>query len=126
MKARQYQLQLLERAKAGNVIACIDTGSGKTLIAAMLLEHMHALQRAEATQPSGELDGYVEKRPKLSLFLVNLVPLVHQQASFLDANTSLKIRVLYGEVTHDTLTEAHWNKIVQVSSALRQVLHRRR
>lgn len=114
LEARHYQIQLFERAKQGNVIACIDTGSGKTLIAAMLLEHVHALQTSESTPLTPS---------KISLFLVNLVPLVHQQAAFLDANTSLKIRVLYGEVTQESLTQRHWDKVKQVSDSVCIVQH---
>jgi endoribonuclease Dicer len=38
-KAREYQQELFERAKGENVIAVLDTGMGKTLIAAMLIRH---------------------------------------------------------------------------------------
>jgi endoribonuclease Dicer len=38
-KAREYQQELFERAREENVIAVLDTGMGKTLIAAMLIRH---------------------------------------------------------------------------------------
>jgi superfamily II DNA or RNA helicase len=38
-RARDYQQELFERAKEQNVIAVLDTGTGKTLIAAMLIRH---------------------------------------------------------------------------------------
>lgn len=37
---REYQIELFERAKAQNTIAVLDTGSGKTLIAVLLLRHI--------------------------------------------------------------------------------------
>lgn len=37
---RAYQIELFERAKDRNIIAVLDTGSGKTLIAVLLLKHM--------------------------------------------------------------------------------------
>jgi endoribonuclease Dicer len=37
---REYQIELFERAKNENVIAVLDTGSGKTLIAVLLLKHI--------------------------------------------------------------------------------------
>lgn len=37
---REYQLELFERAKKDNTIAVLDTGSGKTLIAVLLLRHV--------------------------------------------------------------------------------------
>ena len=37
---REYQLALFERAKAENTIAVLETGSGKTLIAVLLIRHV--------------------------------------------------------------------------------------
>lgn len=37
---REYQLELFEKAKHENIIAVLDTGSGKTLIAVLLLKHI--------------------------------------------------------------------------------------
>lgn len=58
---REYQLELYERAKQENIIAVLDTGSGKTLIAVLLLRYI--------------LDQELEDRgigqpPRLSFFLV--------------------------------------------------------
>lgn len=59
---RDYQLELFERAKKGNTIAVLDTGSGKTLIAVLLLRHI--------------IDEELERRaaghlPRISFFLVS-------------------------------------------------------
>jgi len=37
---REYQLELFERAKQQNTIAVLDTGTGKTLIAVLLLRYI--------------------------------------------------------------------------------------
>ena len=37
---RQYQLEILEKAKNDNIIAVLNTGIGKTLIATLLLRYM--------------------------------------------------------------------------------------
>jgi endoribonuclease Dicer len=37
---RDYQTELFQRAKCGNTIAVLDTGSGKTHIATLLLKHV--------------------------------------------------------------------------------------
>ena len=60
---RDYQTELYERAKSENVIAVLDTGSGKTHIATLLLRHV--------------LDTELDHRakggiPKMSFFLVRL------------------------------------------------------
>ena len=38
---RSYQIEMFQRAVNGNVIAVLDTGSGKTLIACLLIKHLH-------------------------------------------------------------------------------------
>lgn len=58
---RDYQLELFERAKKENTIAVLDTGSGKTMIAVLLLRHI--------------IDEELERRaaglsPRISFFLV--------------------------------------------------------
>ncbi|CAO1634137.1 unnamed protein product [Jaminaea pallidilutea] len=98
---REYQKQLLERAKTTNTIACLDTGGGKTLVAAMLIDHILALE-AERLRDSDRPDK------KICVFLVNLVPLVHQQASFLDANTSAAVKLSFGEVDTDRNARDWW------------------
>ncbi|KAI0566200.1 Ribonuclease III [Gracilaria domingensis] len=48
---RRYQLEILQRAKETNVIAVLDTGAGKTLVAALLvketLQSLHNVEMAE-------------------------------------------------------------------------------
>ena len=58
---REYQIELFERAKEQNTIAVLDTGTGKTLIAVLLLRHV--------------LDQELENRqaglkPRVAFFLV--------------------------------------------------------
>lgn len=79
LSPRQYQLQLFERAKRQNVIACLDTGSGKTFIGVMLLQHMCTEELRRCGMLPG-LQSIAGPKRRRSLFIVNLVPLVHQQA----------------------------------------------
>ena len=60
---RDYQLELFERAKAENTIAVLDTGSGKTLIAVLLLRHV--IDEELERQAAGHLH-------RISFFLVGL------------------------------------------------------
>ncbi len=63
-RVRDYQSDLFARAKAGNIIAVLDTGSGKTLIAALLLRET----------VSKEMDDRAAGRsPRTSFFLVGHV-----------------------------------------------------
>jgi endoribonuclease Dicer len=60
---REYQIELFERAKQKNIIAVLDTGAGKTLIAALLLRHI--LEQ--------EVEGRAAGKPKkVAFFLVSL------------------------------------------------------
>jgi endoribonuclease Dicer len=60
---REYQMELFERAKKDNLIAVLDTGSGKTLIAVLLLRHI--LDQELEDRATG-------REPRLSFFLVCL------------------------------------------------------
>ncbi len=60
---RDYQTELYQRAKAENVIAVLDTGSGKTHIATLLLRHVL----------DEELENRAKSRPhKTAFFLVSI------------------------------------------------------
>ncbi|KAF2239938.1 hypothetical protein EV356DRAFT_438263 [Viridothelium virens] len=99
---REYQLELFERAKKQNTIAVLDTGSGKTLIAVLLLKHVieQELERRLAGQT-----------PKISVFLVNSVTLVFQQAAVLERNLDYEIAYLYGSMGVSTRDKELWRTI---------------
>jgi endoribonuclease Dicer len=61
-QAREYQQELFERAKDENIIAVLDTGMGKTLIAAMLIRHMLEQDLFSIAK---------DNRPKTVFFLAN-------------------------------------------------------
>ncbi|PLB42079.1 putative RNA helicase/RNAse III [Aspergillus candidus] len=93
---REYQIELFEKAKAQNTIAVLDTGSGKTLIAVLLIKHiMH-----------NELIDRADGKPhRISFFLVNSVTLAFQQATVLRNNLDQQVAHLYGAMGTD-----HWNE----------------
>ncbi|PWN41332.1 hypothetical protein IE81DRAFT_177515 [Ceraceosorus guamensis] len=117
---RSYQSYLYEIAKRRSVIAVLPTGSGKTLVAAMLIQHvldMHQGQHAQRsppdvfkppTQPTPLPGNEHTSERKVILFLVNLVPLVHQQATFIEEHTNARVGRLFGGVGVDTRDEAQW------------------
>ncbi|KAF9009493.1 type III restriction enzyme [Cyathus striatus] len=92
---RRYQEEILVQAQKGNIIAALDTGSGKTLISRMLILWV-------SIQPSS--------KGKAIIFLVPRVTLVAQQAAFLADRTSLRVMQLYGALEMDLTDRKGWKK----------------
>ncbi|KAH0834480.1 Dicer-like protein 1 [Fonsecaea pedrosoi] len=108
-RAREYQQELFERAKEENVIAVLDTGSGKTLIAALLIRHY--LQQELIDRSRG-------KSAKIVFFLVNSVHLARQQARFLSINLSQNVIPLFGEASDNLWERVEWDKIFAENSVV--------
>ncbi|KAI2472966.1 hypothetical protein F4781DRAFT_443323 [Annulohypoxylon bovei var. microspora] len=98
---REYQTELFERAKQKNVIAVLDTGTGKTLIAALLLRY---------TLDQELEDRSVGKPPRISFFLVDKVALVHQQYEVLKANLDHPVQRFHGNLGGYTVTRDFWQQ----------------
>ncbi|KAI3783735.1 hypothetical protein L1987_42821 [Smallanthus sonchifolius] len=94
--ARSYQIEALEQAIKENTIVFLETGSGKTLIAIMLLRHYAYLLR----KPS----------PYIAVFLVPTVVLVKQQAEYVRKHLALKVEEYWGEKGVDFWNAADWKK----------------
>ncbi|KAE9594842.1 putative ribonuclease III post-transcriptional gene silencing PAZ-Argonaute family [Lupinus albus] len=94
--ARSYQLEALEKAIKENTIVFLETGSGKTLIAIMLLRSYAYLLR----KPS----------PYIAVFLVPKVVLVSQQAESVKSLTDLKVGMYWGEMGVDYWDAGTWKK----------------
>ncbi|TQS39041.1 hypothetical protein Golomagni_00438 [Golovinomyces magnicellulatus] len=118
---REYQVELFNRAKEKNIIAVLDTGSGKTLIAVLLLRHIIS-QELE--------DRAVGKEKRISFFLVDSVQLAFQQHAVLKANLSTPMEMFCGSMGCDLWSKEQWQKqfqdndiIVCTAEVLRQCLH---
>lgn len=118
---REYQVELFDRAKARNIIAVLDTGSGKTLIAVLLLRHILS-QELE--------DRAIGKKKRISFFLVDSVQLVFQQHAVLKANLNAPMEMFCGNMGCDLWNKEQWEKhfvendiIVCTAEVLRQCLH---
>ncbi|KAJ6144524.1 dicer-like protein 1 [Penicillium chermesinum] len=98
---RAYQIELFERAKTRNIIAVLDTGAGKTLIAVLLLKHV--LQKELVDRADG-------KAHRVAFFLVDSVTLVFQQAAVLRNNLDQNIALFYGAMGPDLWDEQTWNE----------------
>ncbi|KAG2395488.1 Endoribonuclease Dicer-like protein [Vigna angularis] len=94
--ARSYQLEALDKAIRENTIVYLETGSGKTLIAIMLLRsYAHHLRK-----PS----------PFIAVFLVPQVVLVSQQAEVVKMHTDLKVGTYWGDMGVDYWDGATWKQ----------------
>ncbi|KAI9723933.1 MAG: hypothetical protein M1812_000651 [Candelaria pacifica] len=98
---REYQLELFERAKKQNIIAVLDTGSGKTLIAVLLLKY---------TIDQELEDRALGKQRRISFFLVDCVTLVFQQYAVLECNLDQNIERFCGDMGCDLWHKATWDK----------------
>ncbi|KAI8093080.1 dicer-2 protein [Halteromyces radiatus] len=104
LSPREYQYELYNRAINENVIAVLHTGSGKTLIAVMLIKYM-ALQEKH--------DRLTRRKTKLTFFLVDRVPLVFQQAAVISANCDVEVDKMCGQMDVDNWSEKKWKTIFE-------------
>ncbi|KAH3204436.1 Dicer-like protein 1 [Aspergillus fumigatus] len=101
---REYQIELFERAKTQNTIAVLDTGSGKTLIAVLLLRHTIL----------NELDDRANgKTHRVSFFLVDSVTLAYQQAAVLRNNIDQNVAHFFGAMGTDLWDKRTWDEHLQ-------------
>ncbi|XP_014473379.1 PREDICTED: endoribonuclease Dicer [Dinoponera quadriceps] len=94
---RAYQIDLYEKAVEDNIIVYLPTGAGKTYIAVMLLKKL-----------SGELQMPYSKNGKRSIFIVNTVALVRQQAEYIKRHTCLTCKGYSGDMKVDVWKEDRW------------------
>ncbi|KAH8501303.1 hypothetical protein H0E87_016207 [Populus deltoides] len=102
--ARSYQLEALEKALKHNTIVFLETGSGKTLIAIMLLRSY----------------AYLLRKPSrfIAVFLVPKVVLVRQQAGAVEMHTDLKVGMYWGEMGVDFWKAATWKNEIDKHEVL--------
>lgn len=90
--SRPYQNELLEKAKKGNTIVYLGTGSGKTYIATMLIKDLRPSLVAG----------------KRAVFLVSSVPLVDQQSQHIRQTTGLSVGAYCGADGVDDWSPDRW------------------
>ncbi|KAH8705121.1 putative RNA helicase/RNAse III [Talaromyces proteolyticus] len=106
---REYQIELYEKAKKENTIAVLDTGSGKTLIAVLLMKYI--IQNELISRDCGE-------RPRVCFFLVNSVTLVFQQSAVLKNNIDQTVTPLIGDLGVDLWNKEAWSKTLNDSMVI--------
>ena len=100
---RQYQEEIFFKAQQRNVIAVLDTGSGKTLISALLIKWV-------ATQECPQ--------KKVVVFLVPKVPLVEQQGNFVARHTALRVAQVHSEVSAGVMDRTRWSNLFSQADVL--------
>ncbi|KAJ9100096.1 hypothetical protein QFC19_005776 [Naganishia cerealis] len=93
---RAYQHEIFQQAIRKNVIAVMGTGTGKTMIACMLIGYMH----------SRPYNAKIQK--KISAFVVPTVPLVHQQSDTVEKFTGLNVKSFCGDMGVDFWDRSKW------------------
>lgn len=109
---REYQAELFERAKKKNTIVVLPTGTGKTLIAALLIRHTIEQELIERSTNDKSLE------PRIAFFLVDKVSLVYQQWKVLRANLSYNVAKFHGEVLGSMATPSFWKEQVESNMAI--------
>jgi endoribonuclease Dicer len=100
---RDYQMELFELAKRENRIAVLDTGSGKTHIATMLLRHTLDIELEDRAQG---------KTHRTAVFLVDSVSLAFQQCGVLQSGLDQNVEAVYGDYTQSLYKEETWNTLL--------------
>lgn len=100
---REYQKEIFLKAQERNVIAVLDTGSGKTLISALLIKWIAEQEHSQK---------------KVTVFLVPKVPLVEQQSIFIAQHTSLRVAQVHSEVSASVTDRTRWNDLFSQADVL--------
>lgn len=100
---RRYQEEIFRQSQEGNVIAALDTGSGKTFISTLLIKWMSLQEHAQG---------------KAIIFLVPKVTLVEQQGDFIAAQTPLRVKKLRGSVEMELTDRAKWREAFRSADVL--------
>jgi endoribonuclease Dicer len=95
MVPRRYQEEIFLHAINNNVIAAMDTGSGKTLISTLLIKWTTSN----------------ETQKKVILFFAPTVALVVQQGHVLSTQTHLRVQTLYGSIVKDMGDRKKWMQV---------------
>lgn len=128
---REYQTELLERAKDENIVIVLATGSGKTLIAVLLTQHFsHELgprsvrdSSVASTNPTdtsnskSSIASDASTGPKWTVFLAPTIHLVEQQGKYISQHTGLTVATFVGTHT-SVIDKADWNNRVTAAHVI--------
>ncbi|OMJ13714.1 Endoribonuclease Dicer-like protein [Smittium culicis] len=111
VKPRDYQKDLFLRSLNKNTIIVLETGSGKTLIASMIIEYFGLNRRTlEFENFSTVPRTNVHNNIKLSFFLCNTTILVEQQGKSLLDTTNRAIKIYKSRGKHSQYSCKEWRE----------------
>ncbi|KAJ1973916.1 Dicer-like protein 1 [Dimargaris verticillata] len=116
--ARDYQVEVFNAAVARNIIAVLDTGSGKTLIAAMLVRYMRDQQKARLAHAVLNSTLRTARPLQKAVFLLHSVPLVTQQTEAIRTLTGLAVASVHGTSSPALMDEHYWQDLLDSCDVL--------
>ena len=105
--AREYQKELYNLSMTQNIICCLPTGAGKTLIGCMVISKMKELN------PNKKI-----------LFLVDRIPLVFQQADMIEKETKLTCLKCCGDTFAKSKLEQKYDVMVAIASLVINIIEK--
>ena len=118
--ARPYQLELLDAALNEDTIVNLGTGAGKTFIAVMLIKELSYEILRPFDEPGAKRTFFlvttgsnifhimILNSHKLESFYLNAVPLVKQQADYIQVHSCLSVGQYTGEMGVDSWDVRRW------------------
>ncbi|OMJ11208.1 Dicer-like protein 1, partial [Smittium culicis] len=106
---RDYQKEALEKILNSNSILVLETGTGKTLVAQMLIEY--TFQQYNFLTSSKAKDSLHKKVKRPIFFLCNTSYLVEQQGTFLKENSDRSIKTYASSGPQSKYRKHQWDHI---------------
>uniref|UniRef100_A0A1A9W8L5 ribonuclease III n=1 Tax=Glossina brevipalpis TaxID=37001 RepID=A0A1A9W8L5_9MUSC len=107
MKARSYQLELVDYVCQRNGIIYLPTGAGKTFVAILALKRL-----------SASLQHTIAEGGKRAIYMCNTVELARQQCVEVRKCTNFKVGLYVGEREVDNWSNAKWSEEITENQVL--------
>ncbi|KAL9920963.1 endoribonuclease Dcr-2 [Glossina fuscipes fuscipes] len=107
MKARSYQLELVDYVCQRNGIIYLPTGAGKTFVAILALKRL-----------SASLQNPIREGGKRAIFMCNTVELARQQCLEVRKCTNFKVGLYIGERDVDNWSHKKWSEEITENQVL--------